>query len=89
MKKLMNYLMLSCKRATELIEKKSILGLTWKENIQLKMHTKMCDACSNYQKQSKEIDTLLEKHLHNDDESKVPMLENEQLKKSILHNMDQ
>lgn len=88
MKKLMNYLMLSCKRATELIEKKSILGLSWRENVQLKVHTKMCDACSHYQKQSKEIDNLLEKHLHNDVERQAPMLENEQLKKSILHNID-
>lgn len=80
--------MLSCKRATELIEKKSILGLSWRENVQLKVHTKMCDACSHYQKQSKEIDNLLEKHLHNDDERHAPMLENEQLKKSILHNID-
>ena len=89
MKKLMNYLMLSCKRATELIEKKSILGLSWKEDVQLKMHTKMCDACSHYQKQSKEIDTLLEKYIHNEDESKMPQLENKQLKKNILHSLEQ
>lgn len=85
----MNYLMLSCKRATELIEKKSILGLSWKEDVQLKMHTKMCDACSHYQKQSKEIDTLLEKYIHNEDESKMPQLENKQLKKNILHSLEQ
>lgn len=81
--------MLSCKRATELIEKKSILGLSWKEDVQLKMHTKMCDACSHYQKQSKEIDTLLEKYIHNEDESKMPQLENKQLKKNILHSLEQ
>ena len=81
--------MLSCKRATELIEKKSILGLSWKEDVQLKMHTKMCDACSHYQKQSKEIDTLLEKYIHNEDESKMPQLENKQLKENILHSLEQ
>ena len=89
MKKLMNYLMLSCKRATELIEKKSILGLSWRENVQLKVHTKMCDACSHYQKQSKEIDTLLEKHIHSADENKVPELENSKLKETILHSLEQ
>jgi hypothetical protein len=81
--------MLSCKRATELIEKKSILGLSLKENVQLKVHTKVCDACSQYQKQSKEIDTLLEKHIHSIDESKVPEMENKKLKETILHSLEQ
>lgn len=85
MKKLMNFLMLSCKKATELIEKKSVFGLSWKENIQLKVHTKMCDACSHYQKQSKEIDNLLEKHLQPKDDSDVPELQNSRLKEEILH----
>ena len=85
MKKLMNYLMLSCKKATELIEKKSVLGLSWKENMQLKVHTKMCDACTNYQKQSKAIDGILEKHVH--DEEATPLLENKQLKENILHSL--
>jgi UDP-2,3-diacylglucosamine pyrophosphatase LpxH len=89
MKRLMNFLMLSCKKATELIETKSIFGLSWKENIQLKAHTKMCNACSIYQKQSKEIDTLLEKHIHKADENKVPEIENKKLKEAILHNLEQ
>lgn len=80
--------MLSCKRATELIEKKSILGLSWKENVQLKVHTKMCDACSHYQKQSKEIDTLIDKHIHSTDENKVPEMENKKLKETILHSLE-
>ena len=84
MKKIMNYLVLSCKKATELIEKRSIFGLSWKENVQLKIHTKMCDACSHYQRQSKEIDILLENYIHNLDETKVPELENKPLKEDIL-----
>ena len=86
MKKLMNYLMLSCKKATELIEKKSLLTLSSKGNIQLKVHTKMCDTCTNYQKQSKEIDVILEKHVH--DEEAMPLLENKQLKESILYRLE-
>ncbi|MBI5857583.1 MAG: hypothetical protein HZB42_08015 [Sphingobacteriales bacterium] len=88
MKKLMNYLMLSCKKATELIEKKSLFGLSWKENIQLKVHTKMCNACSTYQKQSKEIDTLLEKHICSADETHTPELENKKLKETILQSLE-
>lgn len=87
MKKLMNYLMLSCKKATELIEKKSVTDLSWKENIQLKVHTKMCDACCYYQKQSKEIDGILYKYVHN--EEATPLLENKLLKENILHSLEQ
>ncbi len=76
--------MLSCKKTTELIEKKSVFGLSWKENMQLKVHTKMCDACSHYQKQSKEIDAILEKHLQPKDDSDVPELHNGRLKDEIL-----
>lgn len=80
--------MLSCKKATELIERKSIFGLSWKENIQLKVHTKMCDACSIYQKQSKEIDTLLEKHICSTDETHNPELANKELKETILQRLE-
>lgn len=81
----MNFLMLSCKKATELIEKKSLFGLNWKENMQLKVHTKMCDACSHYQKQSHQIDAMLESQLKHTDESNIPQLENNSLKEEILH----
>lgn len=83
----MNYLMLSCKRAAGLIDKKSISGLTWKENIQLSMHTKMCDACSNYQKQSKIIDKAMESQIHSTDEAAISLLGNKELKEAILHSL--
>ena len=86
MKKLMNYLMLSCKKASELIDRKFIFGLNWKENIQLKLHTKMCNACTNYQKQSKAIDGILENYVQ--DEEAIPLLENKQLKESILYSLE-
>jgi hypothetical protein len=52
MKELMYKLLLSCLKATELIEKKLHFKLSVKERIQLKMHKMMCSACSNYEKQS-------------------------------------
>jgi hypothetical protein len=55
-----NVLMISCKKATELIEKKSVVTeLTFGEKLQLRMHTAMCKACTNYQKQSIFIDNAL------------------------------
>ena len=63
MKKLMNKLMLSCRKASELIEKKTAFRLTRIETIQLFMHTRMCDACQLYYKQSKFIDdAVLRQH---------------------------
>lgn len=57
MKKLMHKLFLSCLKATELIEKKLQVKLSFREKLQLSMHKMMCDACSQYEKQS----ILLEK----------------------------
>ncbi len=52
MKKLMNILFLSCFKATELVEKKLQVKLSFTEKLQLKLHLMMCDACSKYEKQS-------------------------------------
>ncbi len=69
--------MLSCYKATELIEKKSVFPLNRVQRVQLFMHTQVCDACRNYQKQSELLDEVLEKefralneeNLSNDQES--------------------
>lgn len=84
MKKLMNIFMLSCKKATELIDKKSVTKLTFKETGMLHMHTSMCDACTAYQKQSKVLDVLLHKHIDVTDETRVPQLKNDELKQEII-----
>ena len=52
-------LMISCRRASELTEKKLAGELTWTANIQLLLHRAMCDACRRYGLQSEEIDLLL------------------------------
>lgn len=60
MKRITHFIMLSCRRATELIEKKSMVRLSATEKLQLRLHKSICDACTNYEKQSKKIDTLLQ-----------------------------
>jgi hypothetical protein len=52
MKKIMNLFVLSCKRATELIEKKQLIQLNAIESIQLRFHKKMCRICTTYEEQS-------------------------------------
>ncbi len=51
--------MLSCRKATELIDKKIHFKLSTKENFQLVLHKSMCDACTAYEKQSLIIDRVL------------------------------
>lgn len=44
--------MLSCDKATILVEKKIDTGLTLIERLKLTFHTSMCSGCTNYQKHS-------------------------------------
>ncbi len=54
-----NNMFFSCLKATELVEKKQIAGLSCKEKLQLGLHKAMCGACKNYERQSLFIDVLL------------------------------
>jgi hypothetical protein len=56
MQNIKNSLFLSCLKATGFIEKKQAIGLTFKEEIQLKIHLSMCKACSSYEHQSRAIE---------------------------------
>jgi hypothetical protein len=62
MKKWMHLLMLSCVRATALIEKKQLSGINTLERVQLFAHTSMCDGCKEYQKQSILLSNFLDGH---------------------------
>lgn len=79
--------MLSCKKATMLIEKKVLFGLSWKENIQLRLHKSMCDACTTYEKQSKLLDKLLHKHIDGENFDHIPTSPNEPLKERIINKL--
>lgn len=63
MKKLKNALLLSCKKVTQLIEKRKLFGnLSWVQQLQLKMHVSMCKACQNYMHQSDILDEAMDQH---------------------------
>jgi len=69
----MHILLLSCIKATELIEKKFYFKLSFKEKLQLKLHKTMCDACTNYEKHSKIIEKgveMYQKKWHNETDIK-------------------
>jgi hypothetical protein len=79
MKKLMNKLLLSCLRATELIEKKLHFKLSVREKLQLRIHKMMCNACSNYEKQS----VFIDKGISVIQEREISIDDIEQLKQTI------
>ncbi len=57
----MNAMMLSCVKATKLMEIKENVPLGLLKTMQLHMHTAMCSGCRNYLKQTKLINQLLNK----------------------------
>ncbi|MFC2111028.1 hypothetical protein ACFLQ5_01105 [Bacteroidota bacterium] len=79
MRKLMHILFLSCLKATELIEKNLHFKLTMREKMQLKMHKMMCDACTNFEKQS----IIIEKGISNIQKAETSEVDFEKLKERI------
>ncbi|MGH2643027.1 MAG: hypothetical protein ACRDE2_03695 [Chitinophagaceae bacterium] len=84
MKKLMNRLMLSCKKASALIIKREDFRLTRMEKIKLFFHLLLCDACHAFAKQNELIGKALEQDTnptgYQTEEMQVP----EGLKERIL-----
>lgn len=53
-------LMLSCRKASELIEKGQVEKLSWAERVQLQMHNSICKGCKAYQTQSELLNQFIE-----------------------------
>lgn len=84
-------LMISCRVTTELIEKKHRARLSWRESIQLPLHLAICDACRQYQVQSRLLEKLFKTKRRNDDAYCLPPLltENaERLERQILQKLE-
>jgi len=75
---------LSCKKATELVEQQEFVKLGFVENIKLKLHLSICNACKKYHEQSKTIDTFFK---NNNAQSIEDKTQEEQLKSTILNNL--
>ena len=58
-KTIIHIIILSCRKATELIEKKLHTKLSRRERIQLKWHNSICDICPLYEKQVVFLDNVL------------------------------
>jgi hypothetical protein len=84
MQRLLTILLLSCKKATELIDKKMLVKLSFRENVMLHIHNSVCDFCRQYEKQSHLIDEILSEHLQKSDPEQVPQVVNKELKDKIF-----
>jgi hypothetical protein len=85
MKKIMHILFLSCLKATELIEKKFHIKLSFREKLQLKLHKMMCEFCSRYEKQS----IFIEKGISNIQKKEPIPMDLEKLKERISLNLEE
>ena len=73
----------SCKKATELIERKQLGRISFVQNIRLSVHTSMCKICNSYQKQSKKLHFMLNKYLKQHEKTQSST-EQEELNTKIL-----
>ncbi|MBD0400858.1 hypothetical protein [Flammeovirga sp. EKP202] len=68
-------MLISCKKATEFIEKKDIFGLTKKEQFQLDLHVFLCAKCRKYQRLSEELDHTLRHFFMNKSDEELTLSE--------------
>lgn len=83
MRKLMNRLMMSCKKASSLIVKRDNFSLTRKGKIRLFFHLLMCDACSSFSKQNKFLHRVME----DQDKSPEETLPNNEVPDNLKENI--
>lgn len=80
---------ISCKLATELIEREKVASLSFFEKLKLKFHLSFCNVCKNYEHQSQLIDDFFKKESKEEDfEKDVTIEENSKLKKEILNKLN-
>jgi hypothetical protein len=79
--KLLNVLLISCRRASELVHKKHNQGLNRKENLKLKVHTTMCSACKTFENQTDQIEVALKQKLNESAEIEMSSFNQETVSK--------
>lgn len=88
-------LMISCEKATELVEKRAAVGINPLELLHLRFHNLICKGCKIYENQSKLIDEIFKQKLDINANIKelsnthdfISNITNEKLKEKILNNL--
>lgn len=88
MKFITHLFVLSCRRASALMEKKQNFSLNYFEKLQLKWHKSLCDPCTQYEIQTEYLDRVMEKHIQdplNQDLLHLSEEEKKQIKENCKH----
>lgn len=67
--------MLTCKQASKLISQSLDRPLSWLDRVQLKFHLFICDACTNFNRQLKQLRAAVQRitqHTENDSTIQLP-----------------
>lgn len=83
MNRSIQFLMLSCKKATALSDKKLETDLSWTDILRLKLHLSICDGCKMYMKQSLFLEKALKNHFSDLKTDSFVLIENNSLKEKI------
>lgn len=83
MNRSIHFLLLSCKKATALSDKKLETDLSWADNFRLKLHLSICDGCKMYMKQSLLLEKALRNHFSDLKTDSFILIENNSLKEKI------
>lgn len=78
------YPMIPCKKASELIDKKTVLKLSVCEKMTLKLHIVLCEACKRYEEQSQLLERILKSYSQTSNPDLVPQYSNDELKDKIF-----
>ncbi|MDO8993803.1 hypothetical protein [Daejeonella sp.] len=87
----LNAIAYNCRKATFLIEKQNLSGITIKQQYELKFHLAGCSVCQLFQQQSLLIDKMVKKHFFTEEED-LPKLDNnfkQNLEKRIESELNQ
>lgn len=87
MKKKDGGMMISCKRATELVEIQFEKKLSFKQQFQLKLHLILCKVCDIYANQSAKLNQMILKFVGNKTEIITP-IDTNKLKKEIVEKLE-
>jgi hypothetical protein len=77
----------NCKRATFLIEKKLIEGLTLRENLELHIHLYGCSVCRVFDKQSALINKMVQQLFKSSNDDKIHL--DDTFKQELQHRIEE
>lgn len=80
-------LMISCKRATELVEIQHEKKLSFSQSFKLKLHFMLCKICDIYAQQSKKLNSMVEKFIRHQS-NEIEKQDTNNLKKKIVSQLE-